>query len=50
YQGLRRSSFDSILSFLTQYELARRRIADSGITLDPTVEVLNLFNIVKRNY
>ncbi|KAK1774941.1 hypothetical protein QBC45DRAFT_336448, partial [Copromyces sp. CBS 386.78] len=48
--SLRRFNFNSILSFFTQYELARRRVADNGLKIDFTIKVLNLFNIIKRNY
>ncbi|KAK3486431.1 uncharacterized protein B0T23DRAFT_324756, partial [Neurospora hispaniola] len=48
YTNLRRSNFDSILSFLIRYNLLRKRVTKYSLKIDQTVEILNLYNIVKR--
>ncbi|KAK3348032.1 hypothetical protein B0H65DRAFT_507989 [Neurospora tetraspora] len=50
YTTLRRGNFDSMASFLVHYDLLRKRVAECGLKIDDKVEVLNLYNMVKRQY
>ncbi|WPJ67123.1 hypothetical protein SMAC4_14120 [Sordaria macrospora] len=50
YTSLRRANFNSMASFLVCYDLLRNRVAECGLKINEKVEVLNLYNMVKRQY
>ncbi|KAK3946591.1 hypothetical protein QBC32DRAFT_389893 [Pseudoneurospora amorphoporcata] len=50
FSSIRRSSFDSMSSFLIRFDLLRKRLEDSKVPIDPLYECITLFNAVKRQY
>ncbi|KAK3355510.1 hypothetical protein B0H65DRAFT_50254 [Neurospora tetraspora] len=50
YLSLKRQSFDTIESFLSRYNVCRKRVADAGLKIDDELEMVILFNMVRDRY